>query len=63
MKTITFIKLLIWFILTFSVIDLSFWMISTNFTFLNIIGFVLIAIYVFISAKTKCFTTIKITQK
>ena len=63
MKTSTFIKNLIWFIINLFVIDWSFDLISTNDTFLNIIGFVLFAAHALISIKTYCFTTIKFTKK
>lgn len=63
MKTSTFIKILIWFIINLFVIDWSFELVSTNNTFLNIIGFVLFATHIFISVKTNCYTTIKITKK
>jgi uncharacterized Tic20 family protein len=63
MKTSTFIKILIWFIINLFVIDWSFELVSTNNTFLNIIGFVLFATHMFISTKTHCFTTIKFTKK
>lgn len=63
MKTSTFIKILIWFIINLSVIDWSFDLISTNDTLLNIIGFALFATHMLISVKTNCFTTIKFTKK
>lgn len=63
MRTSTFIKILIWFIINLFVIDWSFELVSTNNTFLNIIGFALFATHMFISAKTHCYTTIKFTKK
>ena len=63
MKTSTFIKILIWFIINLFVIDWLFELVSTNSTFLNIIGFALFATHMFISAKTHCYTTIKFTKK
>lgn len=63
MKTSTFIKILIWFIINLFVIECSFDLISTNDTLLNIIGFALFATHMLISVKTHCFTTIKFTKK
>lgn len=63
MKTSTFIKILIWFIINLFVIKWGFDLVSTNDTLLNIIGFALLATHMFISAKTHCYTTIKFTKK
>lgn len=63
MKASTFIKILIWFILNLFVIEWCFDLVSTNDTFLNIIGFVLFIAHAYIGIKTNCFTTIKITKK
>lgn len=63
MKASTFVKILIWFILNLFVIEWCFNLVSTNDTFLNIIGFVLFATHALISIKTYCFTTIKFTKK
>ena len=63
MKISTFVKILIWFIINLFVIEWSFDLISTNDTFLNIIGFVLFAAHALIGIKTHCFTTVKFTKK
>ena len=63
MKTSTFIKILIWFIINLFVFECSFDLVSTNDTLLNIIGFALFATHMLISVKTNCYTTIKFTKK
>lgn len=63
MKTSTFYKLFIWFIVTIFAIDFGFQFISESNTFLNIIGLFIMASHVLVSVKTKCYTTIKITKK
>lgn len=63
MKISIFVKILIWFIINLFVIEWSFDLVSTNDTFLNIIGFVLFATHALIGIKTHCFTTIKFTKK
>ena len=63
MKTSTFYKLFIWFIVTIFAIDFGFQFISESNTFLNIIGLFIVATHTFISVKTNCYTTIKITKK
>ena len=63
MKTSTFYKLFIWFIINLFVIECSFDLISTNDTLLNIIGFALFATHMLISVKTNCYTSIKFIKK
>ena len=63
MKTSTFYKLFIWFIVTMFAIDYGFQFISESNTFLNIIGLFIIATHALVSVKTNCYTTIKITKK
>ena len=63
MKTKTFLKLLIWFILTILIFDWSFQLISTNVTFLNMLGVFLLGMYAFISIKTIGFTSFKNLKK
>lgn len=63
MKVSTFVKILIWLFLNLFVIEWCFDLVSTNDTFLNIIGFVLFIAHTYIGIKTNCFTTIKITKK
>lgn len=63
MKTSTFIKILIWFIINLFAIEWCFDLVSTNDTLLNIIGFALYATHMLISVKTHCYTTIKFTKK
>lgn len=63
MKTSTFYKLFIWFIVTMFAIDFGFQFISESNTFLNIIGLFIIATHALVSVKTHCFTTIKFTKK
>lgn len=63
MKTSTFYKLFIWFIVTIFAIDFGFQFISESNTFLNIIGLFIITTHALISVKTKFYTTIKFTKK
>lgn len=63
MKTSTFYKLFIWFIVTIFAIDFGFQFISESNTFLNIIGLFIVATHTLISVKTNCYTTIKFTKK
>lgn len=63
MKTSTFYKLFIWFIVTIFAIDFGFQFITESNTFLNIIGLFLLATHALVSVKTKFYTTIKITKK
>ena len=58
MKTSTFYKLFIWFIVTFFAIDFGFQFISESNTFLNIIGLFLLATHALVSIKTNFYTTI-----
>ena len=59
MKTTTFIKLIVWFILFIGLIDLACYMISVSNTMLNIGGFILLTFTLFGTIKTKCLTNIK----
>jgi hypothetical protein len=63
MKTSTFYKLFIWFVVTIFAIDFGFQLISESNTFLNLIGLLIVATHALISVKTNCFTTIKFTKK
>ena len=59
MKTATFIKILLWLICLIGVIEVGCLFISMADTFLNITSMTLIAVFAFVSYKTKCFTNIK----
>jgi hypothetical protein len=63
MKTSTFYKLFIWFIVTIFAIDFGFQFISEGDTVMNIIGLFFIATHTLISVKTNCYTTFKFTKK
>ena len=62
MKTATFIKILLWVICLIGVIEVGSLFISMADTFLNITSMTLIAVFAFVSYKTKCFTNIKIKK-
>lgn len=62
MQTKTFIKILLWAICLIGVIEVGCSFVSMADTILNIVGVVLMATFVFVSYKTKCFTYIKIKK-
>lgn len=51
--------LIIWFLLTFGIIDISFTFINASDTILNILGIVIVAIWIGVSFTTKCLTNLK----
>ena len=59
MKTLTIIKVVVWFILFLALLGVGFEMVSKPNTIENIIGFFIIVTIIIISIKTKCLTTIK----
>lgn len=59
MSSIKLFKIAIWIILTFIVINISFNMINSADSILNIIGILLLFIYIIFSSETKCLTNIK----
>lgn len=59
MKTLTIIKVAVWFILFLALLGVGFEMVSKPNTIENIIGFFIIVTIIIISIKTKCLTTIK----
>ena len=63
MKTSTFIKLAVWCLIAFAVMELSLVAINASNNILNIIGCVLPVVFAFISYKTKCFINLKIKNK
>ncbi len=63
MKTGTIIKLVIWVVLFFSLINLGLEMISKPNTVENVIGFFIVVAIVVITIKTKALTTLKIRKK
>lgn len=58
MSSIKLFKIAIWIILTFIVNNISFNMINSADTILNIIGILLLFIYIIFSSETKCLTNI-----
>lgn len=63
MKTLTIIKVAVWFILFLALLGAGFEMISKPSTIENIIGFFIIVTIIIISIKTKCLTLIKLKRK
>ena len=63
MKTLTIIKVAVWFILFFALLGVGFEMISKPSTIENIIGFFIIVTIIIISIKTKCLALIKLKRK
>ena len=63
MKTLTIIKVAVWFILFLALLSAGFEMISKPSTIENIIGFFIIVTIIIISIKTKCLTLIKLKRK
>lgn len=63
MNTKKFITLLTWLISLILVLNVGFDAINMSDTFANIFGFVLIAVFIFISYKTDCFTSINFKKK
>lgn len=51
--------LIIWLLLTFGITDISFTFINTSDTMLNILGFIIAAIWVGVSFITNCLTNLK----
>ena len=56
------IKVFIWFILAIIAIDLGFELISMASTFFNFLGVTIVFVFVLISIKTKCLTTLKLKK-
>lgn len=63
MNTKKFVALLIWVITLFMVLNVGFEVMNMSDTFANIFGFVIIAVFVFVTYKTDCFTNIKFKKK
>lgn len=63
MKTLTIIKVAVWFILFLALLGAGFEMVSKPSTIENIIGFFIIVTIIIISIKTKCLTLIKLKRK
>lgn len=63
MKTLTIIKVAVWFILFLALLGVGFEMVSKPSTIENIIGFFIIVTIIIISIKTKCLTLIKLKRK
>ena len=63
MKTSTFIKLAVWCIIAFAVMELSLAAINASDSILNVVGVVLPVVFAFISYKTYFFINIKIKNK
>lgn len=59
MKTVTFVKVCVWALCLLGVIEGGFALISASDTLLNLIGILLIAVFAFISYKTRLFINIK----
>jgi hypothetical protein len=63
MTTKKFVSLLIWFLCLIVALEFGFEALSAKDTLANIVGLVLLASFGFLSAKTDCFTNIKIKRK
>lgn len=63
MKTKLFIALSLWFICLVIVLELGFMAMSATDTLANFVGLILLLSFGFTSAKTHCFTNIKIKKK
>lgn len=55
MKTGEFVKVLIWAVIAYAVVELSLAAINASNSILNVIACVLSVVFAFISYKTKCF--------
>lgn len=63
MKTKIFVSLLIWLLCLVVVLELGFGALTLPDTIANIFGVVILAVFAFISYKTKCFTLINFCKK
>lgn len=54
----SFVKVAIWFVCFMFLVDWSFELITMDSTMANISGFAIVIATVYVSVKTKCFTTI-----
>lgn len=59
----TFVLVLCWILCLIMVLELGFEVLSAKDTLANIVGLVLLASFGFLSARTDCFTNIKIKRK
>lgn len=59
----TFVLVLCWILCLIMVLELGFEALSAKDTLANIVGLVLLASFGFLSARTDCFTNIKIKRK
>lgn len=59
----TFVLVLCWMLCLIMVLELGFEALSAKDTLANIVGLVLLASFGFLSARTDCFTNIKIKRK
>lgn len=59
----TFVLALCWILCLIMVLELGFEALSAKDTLANIVGLVLLASFGFLSARTDCFTNIKIKRK
>ena len=53
-----FVKVAIWFLCLMFVVDWAFELITMDSTIANIAGFAITVLTIYVSVKTKCFTTI-----
>lgn len=62
MSTNIIIRLVLWLVLFFVLLDIGFGMLSSPYTIWNITGLLILAITVIVTFKTKCLTEIKFKE-
>lgn len=63
MKHKKFILLLCWVLCLIGVLELAFAALTMSDTLFNVLGFILLTVFAYVSYQTNCFTNIKIKER